>query len=51
MKGIKMINFIEKYFNDDEYFFISFINHSDNRDIQNYLHNKESFNKFYEKFL
>lgn len=46
-----MKNFINKYFNNDEYFFISFINHSDNRDIQNYLHNKESFNKFYEKFL
>ena len=46
-----MKNFIDKYFNNDEYFFISFINHSDNRDIQNYLHNKESFNKFYEKFL
>lgn len=46
-----MKNFIDKYFKNDEYFFISFINHSDNRDIQNYLHNKESFNKFYEKFL
>jgi hypothetical protein len=42
-----MKNFIDKYFNNDEYFFISFINHNDNRDIQNYLHNKESFNKIF----
>lgn len=51
MKGIKMINFIEKYFNKTDYFFITFINHKDNRDIQNYIHNIESFKKFYEKFL
>lgn len=46
-----MINFIEKYFENEDYFFISFINHKNNRDIQNYLHNKESFKKFYERFL
>ena len=46
-----MKEFINKYFKDEENFYISFINHTDNRDIQNFLHNKTSFNKFYEKFL
>ena len=45
-----MKNFIDKYFNNEEYFFISFINHQDNRDVQNYLHNKESFLNFMKNF-
>lgn len=45
------LEFINAYFNEDEHFFITFIDHQKNGYAQNYLHNKESFRSYYNAIL
>jgi len=44
-----MKNFINNYFNDTDYFYIFMLNNKDTTDFKQFLHTKESFNKFYQK--
>lgn len=50
IKSYFTIDFIKSYFNQDDNFFITFINHEKGENYkfpQNYLHNVQSFEKYY----